>query len=129
QTGRIDDRLKPLMVQNAAGSDEHSTQADPYGGFFVPEQMLPGYLRTEPEPDPMMGRLTNVPMGSPIVKVPARVDKNHSSSVSGGLTVTRRVETQSGDASRMKFEQIRLESHSLYGLSYASEELLSDSPQ
>lgn len=129
QTGRMDDRLKPLQVRNAAGSDEHSTQSDPYGGFLVPEAMLPGYLRTEPEPDPMMGRITNVPMGAPVVKVPARVDKNHSTSVSGGLTVTRRVETQAGTASRMQFEQIKLEAHSLYGLSYATEELISDSPQ
>src|SRR5690606_31521587 len=48
QTGRMDDRLKPLQVRNAAGSDEQSTQSDPYGGFLVPEAMLPGYLRTEP---------------------------------------------------------------------------------
>lgn len=124
---RMDARLKPLIV-NAAGGDEHSTQSDPYGGFFVPETMLPGYMRMEPQPDPTMG-VTSVPMGSPTVKINARVDKNHSSTVSGGLTVGRRIETQSGTASRMQFEQIKLESHSLYGLSYATEELIADSPQ
>lgn len=129
QTGRVDDRLRPLQVRNAAGSDEHNTLSDPYGGFLVPEGMLPGYMRTEPEPDPIMGRLTNVPMQTSVVSVNARVDKNHSTSVSGGLTVTRRVETQPGASSRMQFEQIRLEAHSLYGLSYASEELIADSPQ
>lgn len=128
-SGRIDDRLRPLQVSNAAGSDEHSTQSDPYGGFFVPETMLPGYLRTEPEPDPMLGRLTNVPMDSPVVKVNARVDKDHSTSVSGGLTVSRRVETQAGTSSRMQSQQVKLEAHGLYGLSYASEELIADSPR
>lgn len=126
--GQLDNRLKPLIVKNAAGSDEQSTQSDPYGGFFVPASMLPGWLKVDPEPDPMLGRLTNLPMQSPMVKINARVDKNHTSSVSGGLTVTRRIETQSGSDSRMQTEQIELKADSLYGLTYASEELLSDSP-
>lgn len=126
RSGRIDERLKPL--QSTAGSDEHSTQDDSYGGFLVPEAMLPEFLRTEPEPDPMLGRLTNVPMNSPIVKLNARVDKNHSTSVSGGLTVARNMETQSTSSSRMQFEQVSLEAHSLFGLTYATEELIADSP-
>ena len=126
RTGRVDDRLKPL--QATAGSDEHSTQDDAYGGFLVPEQMLPDFLRTEPEPDPMLGRLTNIPMNSPIVNINARVDKDHSSSVSGGLTVARNMETQSTSSSRMQFEKVRLEAYSLFGLTYATEELLTDSP-
>lgn len=127
--GRVDNRLKPLDITNAAGADEMQTGNDAYGGFLVPEGMLPGWLRVEPEPDPMMGRITNVPMETPTVKVPARVDKDHSTSVSGGLTVTRRVETQGGSSSRMKLEQVRLEASSLFGLSYVTEELLSDSPR
>ena len=126
RTGRVDDRLKPL--QATAGSDEHSTQDDAYGGFLVPEQMLPDFLRTEPEPDPMLGRLTNIPMNSPIVNINARVDKDHSSSVSGGLTVARNMETQSTSSSRMQFEKVRLEAYSLFGLTYTTEELLADSP-
>ena len=126
RTGRVDDRLKPL--QATAGSDEHSTQDDAYGGFLVPEQMLPDFLRTEPEPDPMLGRLTNIPMNAPIVNINARVDKDHSSSVSGGLTVARNMETQSTSSSRMQFEKVRLEAYSLFGLTYTTEELLADSP-
>jgi len=68
-------------------------------------------------------------MSATMVKVNARVDKNHSSSVSGGLTVTRRPETLDGTSSRMAFEQISLEAHELFGLAYASESILSDSPQ
>jgi HK97 family phage major capsid protein len=124
--GNVDSRLKPL--QSAAGSDEHSTQDDAYGGFLVPEAMLPEMLKTDPEPDPMLGRLTNIPMNAPIVNINARVDKNHSSSVSGGLTVARNMETQSTSSSRMQFEKVKLEAYSLFGLTYATEELLSDSP-
>lgn len=132
QGGRRDERLNLLRVTPdmgaTAGSDEHSTQDDAYGGFLVPEAMLPGMLRTEPEPDPMLGRLTNVPMGSPIVNMNARVDKNHSTSVSGGLTVSRKMETGAASDSRMEFEQVKLQAYSLFGLTYATEELLADSP-
>lgn len=126
RSGLMDDRLKPLKA--TVGSDEHSTQDDAYGGFLVPEAMLPEFLRTDPEPDPMLGRLTNVPMNSPIVNLNARVDKNHTSSVSGGLTVSRTMETGSSTSSRMQFEKVRLEAYSLFGLTYATEELIADSP-
>jgi len=121
-----DERLRPLQ---AAGSDEHSTQDDQYGGFLVPEAMTPDFLTIDPQPDPMMGRMRNIPMGTPVVKINARVDEDHSSSVSGGLTVARQEETQSASSSRMQTRQIRLEAYSLYGLSYVTEELLQDSPQ
>ena len=67
-------------------------------------------------------------MTSPSVRINARTDKNHTSSVSGGLTVTRRAETQTQAASRMATEQIMLEATALFGLSYATEEILQDSP-
>lgn len=132
QGGVRDERLNILRItggmQATAGSDEHSTQDDARGGFLVPEAMLPGMLKTDPEPDPMLGRLTNVPMGAPIVHMNARVDKNHSTSVSGGLTVARRMETGTPSDSRMEFEQVKMQAYSLYGLTYATEELLTDSP-
>lgn len=123
---RLDERLAPLQ---AAGSDEHSTQNDAYGGFLVPEAMSPDFLTTDPEPDPLLGRLQNIPMDAPVVKIPARVDKNHSTSVSGGLSVSRRMETGTGTSSRMQTEQVRLEAQSLFGLTYVTEELLTDSPR
>jgi len=49
--------------------------------------------------------------------------------VSGGLTVSRKAETAAATASRMALEQVKLVAHSLFGLSYATEEILTDSPQ
>lgn len=112
----------------AAGSDEASGANDPYGGFLVPTGFSPDLMKLDPEADPMAGKVTVIPMGNPIIKIPARVDKNHTTSVSGGLTVTRRPETVAGTASRMEVEQIQLQASSLFGLSYATEELLTDSP-
>ena len=112
----------------AAGSDEHGTYADPYGGFFVPEGFAPNLWKLEPEKDPTGSNTQNVPMATPVVKINARVDKTHTSSVSGGLTVGRSAETVAKTASRMTTEQLSVTAHSLFGLSYATEELLTDSP-
>lgn len=122
--GTRDERLQFLAT---AGSDEHGTYADPYGGFFVPVGLLPGFLTMAPEADPIGSRVTQVPMTTPSLKINARVDKDHSSSVSGGLRVYRRAETQSVTASRMVTEQVALEATTLMGVSYETEELLTDS--
>lgn len=112
-----------------AGSDEQGVYSDPYGGFLVPAGFSPNLLMVPADAQDAGIATTRVPMVTPMVTFNARVDKNHTSSVSGGLTVTRRAETQSGAASRMQFEQVTLRADSLYGLAYATEELLADSPQ
>jgi HK97 family phage major capsid protein len=120
--------FNPGSIRAAAGSDEQGAYADPYGGFLVPETTLPGLLTTPADPDPTMGRTQPLPMASPTVKINARVDKNHSTSVSGGLVMTRRPETIAATSSRMEFEQISMHATSLMGLAYATEEILTDSP-
>lgn len=124
----VSDRLAPLRVVAAVGSDEQSTFSDPYGGFLIPEAMRPGLLQIEPEPDPMAGRTTMLPMAVPVVNINARVDKVHTSSVSGGLRVYRRAEADTVAASRMKIEQVTLRADPMMGIAYATEELLTDSP-
>ncbi len=94
----------------------------------MPEAFSPNLMKTQADADPIGPRVTQIPMSAPTVKVAARVDKNHSSSVSGGLTVSRRDETGTPTASRMQMEKITLETNSLFGLAYATEELLQDSP-
>jgi len=116
------------VITKAAGSDEASGINDPYGGFLVPTTFTPELLKIDPETDPMGGKTTAIPMASPDVKIPARTDADHTTSVSGGLTVTRRPETVAGTASRMQLHQVHLHADSLFGLSYATEELLMDSP-
>lgn len=127
------DNLRSLMVpddgmQAAVGSDEQGGYANPYGGFAVPTGLLPGLQTRGFDGDPIGARCGVLPMGSPIVKLNARTDHDHSMSVSGGLTVTRRPETAAGTASRMEMEQIEFQATSLFGLAYATEEILRDSP-
>lgn len=124
--GQVDERLVPL--QATAGSDEQGEYNDAYGGYFVPAGLAPNILQVQAEADPMSGRTTMLPMTAPKISLNARVDKNHSTSVSGGLTVGRSAETVAKNASREKFEQISMDTYSMFGLAYATEELLADSP-
>lgn len=125
--GGIDPRLSPLRVGMAAGSDEHGEYSDSYGGFLVPAAYQPTLLKTDPEPDPIAGRTRLIPMSSPTVEIPARTDKNHTTSVSGGLTVSRRSETTAAATSRMATERVVLKANSLFGAAFATEEILTDS--
>lgn len=121
-----DERLKYLAT---AGTDEQQGGSDPYGGFLVPEGMSPNLLSTAAEGNPLLGSVTRVPMDAPVVKFLARTDKNHTTSVSGGLTVSRRQETGGISSSRMEMERVKLEASGLFGLAYATEELMDDSPR
>ena len=136
RSGRLDMRLEPLridlsmeelQIEAAVGSDEQSTFSDPYGGFLVPETFQPTMLSISPEADPFGSRVTQVPMTTPTLKLPYRVDKDHSTSVSGGLRFYRRAEADTVTASRMQVKLFSLEANSLMGIAYATEEILTDS--
>jgi HK97 family phage major capsid protein len=122
--GRKETRLVPLKA--AAGADEAHGDSQQYGGFTVPVGFIARLLMLDMEDDPTAG-VTTIPMSVPSVEIPARVDKNHTSSVSGGITVGWRPQTVEATASRMSMEQITIKAQSLLGISYVSEELLSDS--
>lgn len=124
---RVDGRLRRL--QAAQGSDEQGAYSDPHGGFFIPHAIAPGILAIQPEDDPLLPLVTPVQMTAPTVTFNARVDKDHSTSVSGGFVVTRRPETVDGTPSRAKFEQITLTANEEFGLAVATERILTDSPQ
>jgi len=111
----------------AAGSDEQGSYQDSIGGYAERTSLLPGLLTVGMENDPISGRTTAVPMGAVSVEILARTDKDHSSSVAGGFTVTRRPETVSPASSRSTLEKIKLRATSLFGVAFETEELLSDS--
>lgn len=119
----------PPSVHATVGSDEHGNYDDSRGGYLVNKTRLPGLLQVGFEGDPTMGRTQSVPMGTPTVEIPARADKTHTTSVSGGFTVARKAEAAAAAASRGQFELVTLKASSLFGLSYITEELLTDSPQ
>lgn len=120
-----DERLGRLR----AAGDEGNTYQGERGGFLLPVGFAPNLLMTDGPGDPAAPYVQRIPMSTQVVEIAARVDKNHSTSVAGGVTVTRRPESVAATASRLEFEKIALKANALAGLSYASEELLNDSPQ
>ena len=116
---------RPLAT---VGSDEQGEYSDTYGGYAIQTTRLPGMLQISPEADPTAGRTQRVPMASPTVEILARTDKDHSSYVSGGLTVARRAETVELTPSRMATEMVTMKATGLFGSSFVTEELLADSP-
>jgi len=118
----------PRGLMGAAGSDEQGGYSDPYGGYAVPTSRAPGLLQVGFEGDPTAGRTQAVPMASPSVEIMARTDKDHTTSVVGGFTVTRRPETVAFTSSRAALEMVTLKATSLVGLAFATEEILTDSP-
>lgn len=126
RTGSVPERLRPLATQ---GTDEQQTSSNPHGGYFVPVGIAPGVLSVAPELDPLEGLVRRIPMTAPTVRFNARVDKNHSSSVSGGFRVYRRPETVDGTASRAEFEQVTLTANEEFGAVHATEAVIADSPE
>jgi HK97 family phage major capsid protein len=117
-------------IFNTVGSDEARISSNPAGGFLIPPTFLTELLKTDSsELQVNSGAFTRkIPMNSQIVYLNARVDKNHTNSVSGGFRVYRRSETSTVEASKSDYEQIKLEAKSLMGIGYASEEILATSP-
>jgi HK97 family phage major capsid protein len=117
--------LRPLAVGEhgplaAAGSDEQGVYSDPHGGFLAPEALLGPVKRVPLGADPMAA-VTPITMTAPRVKIPARVDKNHTTSVTGGIRILRTPETVDAVTQRGELEQIGLEALSAVGLTFASD--------
>jgi HK97 family phage major capsid protein len=119
---------KRLNFLAAVGGDEQSTVSGEFGGFAIPKALFSETLKVMPEGDPTANLCRNIPMESPSVSINARVDKNHSTSVVGGLQVYRTGELNALTSSRQSMEQIDLKAEDLNGLTYVSKQLLNASP-
>lgn len=125
ETGHIDPRLAPLA---AAGTDEQGGHTNPHGAFLLAPAFAPDLLSVQAEVDPTAGLTRPIPMQSDRIVLNARVDKNHASSVSGGLTVSRTPQTVAASQSRMEFENVELVVHDLCGVGIATNRILQTSP-
>jgi len=134
KTGVASDRLnkahKILSIKNAVGSDEQNVSSNPDGGFLIPEFTVPGVVTRDPQKlQGDLGQYTRrIPMSTSNIKLNARVDENHSTSVTGGIVVGRRSEMAQITANKMQFQQVSLETSELVGMAFATHQLLQDSP-
>lgn len=123
----IDARLK-ACVMDAVGSDEFSKANWESAGITVPRGFINTVLQIDPEADQFIRLMTTIPMSAPIVDIPARVDKNHSTSVTGGFRVYRGKETAAPSLSKSEMEMVSLKAHELNGAAAVTNQLMSDSP-
>ena len=115
---------KFAAVLNAVGDDEYSAGSWKSAGIMIPEGFLDRIIRVTPDDDQLLGRMTTVPMDVPALNIPAAVDKDHSTSFSGGTRVYRTAETRTTTLSRDAFEMIKLEASELVGESAVTKQLL-----
>lgn len=123
---KADDRIKAVI--NAVGSDEYSKGDWRSAGILIPDVMIDRILSMTPEADFITPRCTRIPMGASVVKIPARVDKDHSTSVTGGTRVYRTKETATVSKTKDTFEMVSLEANEIVGEAAATKQLLRDSP-
>lgn len=126
QTGRVSERLKPLQVRAAAGSDENSGNEGQFGAFLVPRGFSPNLQAVGAE-DPTAALTTKIEMTVPVTDVPALTDKDHTTSVAGGLTASRRRQTTQPAGTRAQGENVTLNANTLWSLVYGTNEIAQDS--
>ncbi len=126
--GKLTPQLCALHMEATVGGDEQSTFSDPFGGFLIPKGFLTTLLSIGTEADPTAGLATEIPTNVKMLEIPALVDEDHSSSVSGGLRVRRRAEADTQASSRMEFKKIMFNTTALQGVAYSTREILRDSP-
>lgn len=117
-----------ISVINAVGSDEYSRGNWQSAGILIPETFIDRMLSMTPEEDFITPRCTKIPMQTSSVKIPARVDKDHSTSVTGGTRVYRTKETATVDRTKDKFEMVAMEANEIVGEAAATKQLMRESP-
>lgn len=118
----------PSGLRAAVGSDEHGLYDDSRGGFLAPSTLGP--LRTlAAEGDPTAPYVSQVPMRTGTVKIPARTDKDHTTSVSGGFIVSRKGETVAASLTRSQMELVKLEAHAQVAATAATWDLIAEVPE
>ncbi len=123
---KADNRI--IAVINAVGSDEYSRGNWQSAGILIPETFIDRMLSMTPEEDFITPRCTRIPMQTSSVKIPARVDKDHSTSVTGGTRVYRTKETASVDRTKDKYETVAMEANEIVGEAAATKQLMRESP-
>ena len=122
-----DPRMRRL-VMDAIGSDEFSKANWEAQGLMVPRGFISDVMQLEPEADQLSGLMTRIPMTAPVVDIPCRVDKNHTSSVTGGFQVYRGKETAAPILTKTAMELVTLKAHELNGAAAVTNQLMADSP-
>jgi HK97 family phage major capsid protein len=124
----LDNRLQYVPATGLTKTTGHMEIGDDaQGGFLVPEVYRMELQEIALENSVVRPRATVLPMTSDSLKIPYVNDTSHASTVFGGVVAYWTAEAKEKTASKPTFGQLELTPHKLAGLTYTSNELLSDS--
>jgi HK97 family phage major capsid protein len=132
--GRVDPRLKSVNSQalRIAGTPSGMNESvGSEGGFFIQPDLLPGVIDPVYTEDPILSRVTRIPIGSNSNAVKYNVvDETARTTGSrwGGIQMYWLAEADLKIPSAPKLRQMHLELKKLAGLAYLTDELQMDAP-
>lgn len=104
----------------------NNTLIDTEGGYLVPEEFSTSLIMQMNEESQIAPRTRQIPINRRI-KLPYINDSDRSGSAVGGVDVTWNNEGSTLTSSKAQFKQVELELKKIHALTYATDELLSDS--
>lgn len=116
-------RMKEFVSKSPTGFNE-AFDAD--GGIFLVPQIASGLLTVDATTAGFPEAALNFPVSGLTYSMNALVDKNHSTSVAGGVTVSRKGEGVSPDKSKSAFEQITWKVTKQSGYTDITDEMMED---
>lgn len=118
-------RMDEIATQVYKAPSGFHTQSNE-GEIFILPEWSNELLRTMSGRSGIASRCRQISLSTQLYRIRALVDKNHTSSVSGGITVSRTPEGGTSTATTADFEFIELRPNKLTGLTYLTEEMLDD---
>lgn len=118
-------RVKALLEKSTTGFNE-AQDAD--GGLFLLPQIAAGLLQTTAQLSNFPSQAMNFPLAGVTYEMNALVDKNHSTNIAGGVTVSRFGEGGNPAKSKAAFEKITWKVSKQGGYTDITEEMLADVP-
>jgi HK97 family phage major capsid protein len=129
--GRVDPRLLGVNRQALASASGMNESVGSEGGFFVDPALLPGIIDPVYTEDPILSRVTRIPIGPGkngvkynVVDESARTTGNRW----GGIQMHWSAEAETATASKPKLRQVQQDLKKLLGFAYLTDELLEDGP-
>jgi len=129
--GRVDPRLDRINRRILASADGMNETTGSDGGFFLQPELLPGVLTPVYEEDPILSRVTRIPIGSATEAIKLNiVDETNRGNGSrwGGIQMFMAAEADQGTPKKPKMRQDELALHKVIGLAYLTNELQQDAP-
>lgn len=121
---RVPDIMEKIYKAPSSGGFNTTSTA---GEIFILPEYSTELMRTPAtlqNPRNFGAKIVN--MSGNLYRLKALTDKNHSTSVVGGITCSRKPEGASPSASNAEFEHIELKPTKLTALTYVTEEMISD---